>query len=397
MPAPEVLIIGGGPSGLLAAHHLRQRGLAVEVREAGAVPGGWAQTWSWPGPEGEPGHLERGPQTLVLTRHGALSRLVAHLALPLEPLGRHGPRWVLDAAGLHPWPTGLGWLGTPLLTPFQKLRLLLEPLVPGSRGEASLADLARRRMGHGWAERIFPPLVGSLLGADPGTLDPMALPSLTRADRFGGQLQALLLHGVPRRFRIEGGMGRLARALAADAVHLHSPALRITRVDEAWQVEGPGWSQRAPRVVLALPAEVAACLLLPLAPWAASGLREMGSLRLWIRHTRHAPTLPDLGLRVHPACDSECLGLQARRQGPWLQATTYFRRREGTTPPLPDLGDVLQERWTEARMPCLPLGQRARIQSVLSTLPPGLDAIGAWRWGPGLADLAEGAEVWARG
>jgi NADPH-dependent glutamate synthase beta subunit-like oxidoreductase len=43
-PAPpsgkRVLVIGSGPSGLAAAHHLRRLGHAVEVRDAGAEPGG---------------------------------------------------------------------------------------------------------------------------------------------------------------------------------------------------------------------------------------------------------------------------------------------------------------------------------------------------------------------
>jgi NADPH-dependent glutamate synthase beta subunit-like oxidoreductase len=45
-PAPEpatgrrVLVVGGGPSGLSAAYHLARRGHAVEIREAGPLPGG---------------------------------------------------------------------------------------------------------------------------------------------------------------------------------------------------------------------------------------------------------------------------------------------------------------------------------------------------------------------
>ena len=36
----RVLIIGAGPSGLSAAYHLARLGHAVEIKEAGPVPGG---------------------------------------------------------------------------------------------------------------------------------------------------------------------------------------------------------------------------------------------------------------------------------------------------------------------------------------------------------------------
>ena len=35
-----MLVIGGGPSGLSAAYHLARRGHQVEIRDAGAEPGG---------------------------------------------------------------------------------------------------------------------------------------------------------------------------------------------------------------------------------------------------------------------------------------------------------------------------------------------------------------------
>ena len=90
----RTIILGGGITGLLAAWHLWRAGRAVEVWEAATTVGGWAQTLPWPGPKGEPGFLERGPQTLRFPRDGTLDRLLCDLDLDLRQPGPRGPRWL---------------------------------------------------------------------------------------------------------------------------------------------------------------------------------------------------------------------------------------------------------------------------------------------------------------
>jgi len=190
-------------------------------------------------------------------------------------------------------------------------------------------------------------------------------------------------------------MGRLAAGLARRLDVRPATAVRTLKAEGGgWWVIGLGASVWAPQVILALPPPAAAALLAPLAPEAALHLEALGTTHLWVRHTRHAPTLPDLGLRVHPDVGGPLVGLQGRRQGPWLQVTTYLRAPKAPHVALPGLGPVLQERWTEAALPLIPPGHGPRRAAILAALPPGLDAIGPWRWGPGLAELAEGAAAW---
>ncbi|HEX9081817.1 MAG TPA: NAD(P)-binding protein, partial [Holophagaceae bacterium] len=52
-PALPTLILGGGLAGLLAAWHLRRRGVATQVWEVGDAPGGWVRTLPWDGATAE--------------------------------------------------------------------------------------------------------------------------------------------------------------------------------------------------------------------------------------------------------------------------------------------------------------------------------------------------------
>ncbi|HEX4846147.1 MAG TPA: FAD-dependent oxidoreductase, partial [Geothrix sp.] len=116
-PPPTFLVLGAGLSGLMAARRLCQRGHAVEVWEGSPAVGGWAQTLPWPGPQGEPGFLERGPQSLRVAPGGPLERLLRDLELDLRPSGPRGPRWLGRAGARHPSPATLrGLVRAPGLT-----------------------------------------------------------------------------------------------------------------------------------------------------------------------------------------------------------------------------------------------------------------------------------------
>jgi protoporphyrinogen/coproporphyrinogen III oxidase len=403
-----VLVLGGGFAGLATAWHLHRRGLSVEVWEAAPEVGGWVQTLPWPGPDGEPGWLERGPQSLRCARGSALDRLVGELGLELRALPPSGPRWLLDGRGLHPWPKGLGWLSTDLLRLPDLLRLLLEPLAPSARGPETLQALAHRRLGAGFADRLWPALVQALVGAPPWELDAEALPALARADRGGGFLLSLLREGLPLRRVPAGGMGALPRALAAalPKVLTNHSALGLEPLPGGWRVRGADRTQDVPRVILALPPEAAAALLAPLAPGVGEVLRALESTPLRVRHTRHEPSPAwrvGGGLRVHPEAGTGLLGgllwPADDPRGLGRPQACAYQRAEGDPALedlLPGLSRPSQVRIEEAHLPRVRPGHVARLAALRAALPPGLEWVGGWRWGAGLADLALGAEDLAR-
>lgn len=392
----DLLVLGGGFSGLAVAHRARTQGLGVQVWEASEQVGGWVQTRDWPQPDGSPGHFDLGPQGLAFAQVSTLATLCQELGLSLVREAPRGPRWILEAEGLRPLPRGpamlraLPWPG--------RLRVLLEPFRgPLPAGPASLADLARHRFGTAFASRLWPALIQGLAGAPPEGLDRDLLPAVARLDAWGG----LLRHGRPLHRRVpEGGMGRLPATLARHLdLRLSQRAISLQRLAQGWEAtSASGLVQVASRIHLALPAPAAAPLLAPHAPILAGLLDTLPHTDLWVRHTRHLPVpawAAGFTLLVHPETQARLLGATSRalEGAPWMQVRTL-----GLAPcelPLPGLPPPLQEVVTvlPAALPRPHPGDMARLCAACQELPEGLEASGAWRWGPGLADLAEGVAL----
>ncbi len=428
-PGASVLVLGGGVTGLLAALRLKRAGRAVEVWEASAESGGWARTLAWPGPDGTPGYLERGPQGLLVGRDGPLERLVRDLGLTLRRQEIKGPRWLGKDGRLHPNPASLrGLLAAPGLGPLDKLRLLGEPFIPCRPNTTEdLEAYITRRLGPAFAREILPALVAGVLAAPPDRIGVEALPRLLRMEAAGGLLRGGLAQGPLRtRYPQDGpypGTGALTRALAR-----HLGCVRTDRAAESlepaeggrWRVRTRGFAREVDTVVLAVPAAAASRLLQPVAPRAATALLAIphADLRVW--HSRHAPVRGwehGVGLLIHPPQGRGVLGLVSMaREDPravpgLLQVRTYLGGAWPVDPALdawpgvhaelrrwlPDLGPAVQvrEERAPAAFPILGRGHAARTGRILADLPRGLHWLGSARFGPGLPDLAEGVEAWA--
>jgi len=421
----RIIVLGGGLSGLLAAWHLRRRGLDIEVWEASTAIGGWAQTLSWPGPAGEPGCLERGPQGLLVGRGSALDRLRRELALELRPSSPKGPRWLGRAGRRHPSPaTPAGLLRGPGLGPGGKLRLLAEPFIStGEDTDETLHAFFARRLGEGFARECLPALLAGVLAAPPERLGLDGLPRLRRLEALGGLLIGSLRLG-PERTRLPlGGTGALAQALAAQlgCVCLNRPARALELLPAGrWRVHGEGLSSEADTVVVALPSQAAADLLKPVVPEAAGLLAAVPRLDLRVWHSRH-PMVKGwergFGLLIHPPEGRGLLGAVAlaaadpRGVPGLLQVRAYLGGAYPVEPALeqwpgvfgelrrwlPELPEAIQVRKEACpgAFPLLEPGHGARVARLRESLPPNLHWLGTERFGPGIPDLAEGIGSWA--
>jgi oxygen-dependent protoporphyrinogen oxidase len=423
--SPKTLILGGGLSGLLAAWHLHSRGGEVEVWEASSTVGGWAQTLPWPGPAGEPGFLERGPQALRVARGGALDHLLHELEIQLLAPRPRGPRWLGKGGQRHPSPATLaGLLHAPGLRRGDQWRMLAEPFLSASSEDETLHAFFARRLGEGFARECLPALMAGVLAAPAERISVDALPRLRRLEARGGLLLGALRLGQEHTRLPKGGTGALAQALATrlSAVRTsHSARTLEALPDGRWRIHSDQGVAEAAAVVLALPSGAAAGLLKSVAPAAASILDAIPRLDLRVWHSRHrmvAGWERGFGLLIHPPEGRGLLGVVSfasddpRGVPGLLQLRTYVGGAYPVDPELgawpgvfnelrrwlPELGEAVQvrEEHSPGAFPLLEPGHRARTAKVINALPPGLHWIGADRFGPGVADLAEGVEGWVQ-
>lgn len=407
----RVLVAGGGFAGLLAARRLAAQGFDVEVWEASDRPGGWVWTQEWPGPEGEPGALEAGPQELRFRPGDALDRLLRELALPLRPSSSRNPRWIVRENWRFPQPRGLrDLLLGPGLSMRSRVRLLMEPLIP-VRSAANLGDFLAQRMGPGAFQELAEPLLASLV---PRPLAEVGLEAIPGLATWRGSLAAFAQAQAGSRAWVpDGGVGILAQVLARslrERLRLGCPVQALARVGPGWEVQGGGQTVSVDRVVLALPIHEAARVLEGVAPEAAGHVRSIPCADLLCWHSRHPGPNPwprGFHLAAAPGQDPPVLGVislaedDPRGTGGGIQLRTYLGGRE-------PLAWSAVEAWLRTWIPGLPLASQAcalpaptgfqvpapghaqRCAQVDRLLPHGLAWTGAGRLGAGLGPLAEG-------
>jgi len=292
----DVVIVGGGISGLGAALSLHRGGASVLLLESGPVVGGTLRSEHTP----EGYLIEGGPNSLSVPG-GELRADLEGLGLGariVEASGAGARRYVLLNGRPEPIPMGpRAFLTSPLLSPRGKLRLLGEPFIArGNDPEESVGSFARRRLGPEPAERLVDPFVSGIHAGDPSTLSVRAaFPRLWEAEQEGGSLIRGFIKARRRARRnggpkgtpavllsFRGGLAEWPRAVA-DAlgegrVRTASPVARLRQGgDRRWEVsveDGAG-SFSAAAVVVAVPAPVAAALVEPLDPGAGATLSSV--------------------------------------------------------------------------------------------------------------------------
>src|SRR5208283_4784548 len=183
---------------IAAAHRLGEleSRAQVLVLESEARPGGVLRTVRKAGfliEESADSFLTALPHGLGLCRRLGLEGEI----IPTDPDRRRA--FVVSRGRLEPIPDGLMimaptrlWpmMTTPILGPWDKVRMGLELLVPrASEADESLASFARRRFGRGAYERLIQPLVGGMYTGDPELLSVRAtMPRFQEMERSHGSL-----------------------------------------------------------------------------------------------------------------------------------------------------------------------------------------------------------------
>ncbi|MBI4368801.1 MAG: protoporphyrinogen oxidase [Elusimicrobia bacterium] len=289
----RLVIIGGGITGLAAAHELcirgsnvSRRGIQVELLEKSDRLGGkiWTQK-----------HgdflLEAGPDSFLTTQPQAYD-LCRELGLGGDLLASNQKQndiFLLRQGRLKRLPDGLNSMipsrfwplaATTLLSWPQKLRALGDLVLPRKSDEAdeSVHDFFCRRLGRGIFETLIEPLLAGVYAGDARELSlKSALPQIYELEQrhrsliLGMMRQARLpdkkmrssAPGEPPRtmfMTLKNGLSQLplkmAGAIGDQVIHRQSQATRIRRQDQGYLIDqAHGSSIRADAVLLAAPAQ----------------------------------------------------------------------------------------------------------------------------------------------
>jgi protoporphyrinogen/coproporphyrinogen III oxidase len=284
----RIVIIGGGISGLAAAHRVLELNPAAEVTvlEASNRLGGTIQT------EHRDGFLiERGPDSFISEKPQAVA-LAKRLGLEsrlIETNEKYRRSFIVRNGRLRPVPEGFQLLAPSRMWPFitsdifsltGKARMAADLILPrrstNGATDESLASFVRRRLGVEALDRMAQPMVGGIYTADPETLSLRAtLPRFLEMEREHRSLiLAMLRQGRAQKSGTSGAryslflsFDRGVRVLV-DAVtrikadfRVKTRAQRLT-FDQGWTITtDTGEVVKADAVCLAVPAYIAASLL----------------------------------------------------------------------------------------------------------------------------------------
>ncbi len=324
----DAVVIGGGVSGLAAAHGLASRGHKVTLLERQTHTGGSAIT------ERLGGFLmEHGPSTMN-AHIPAAGQISSELGLDAQRcdlgVGVRN-RYLVSAGKLSAISTGpLGMLTASYLSPMAKLRILADFLLPQRSGgkDETVMDFCSRRFGKEFAERIIDPMVAGIYGGRASALSVSAIfPKLVALEEKYGSVSLGAMHArreggkMPgsRLFSWRDGIAALPRALAlglGNRIRTGATVRRISPCHGGFTIDlGPQGRLQAKSVIVATQAHVAAQLLAGLDPQAATAAGRihappMAVVFLGYPRRQVAHSLDGLGFLTAEAENRKLIGAQ---------------------------------------------------------------------------------------
>lgn len=216
---PRIVVIGGGVSGLAAAHHLTElaqlhnQTIDLTLLESGDRLGGVIHTI-----KDDDYLIEAGPDNFITTKPWAMD-LIERLGLTDELLqtnDAHRRPLVVRNSRLLPVPEGFLMMAptrwwpivtTPLFSWPGKLRMAMEVFIPSrdSSDDESLASFVNRRFGRQALDRLIQPLVSGIYSADPESLSLRAtFPQFLEMERKGSLIRAMRRRAKQNRSKESG-------------------------------------------------------------------------------------------------------------------------------------------------------------------------------------------------
>jgi len=274
----EVVIIGGGLSGLSCAHFLRKKHpdsnyiiLEGDSRAGGAVRShqdqGFLAEW------GPHGFLDNNDASREILEDLDMDR-VAQKA----PLGKF-VRYVCYQGRLEQLPQNpKKLLSTPLLSPWGKLRLLGDLFIKPLEQDQTIEEWAGRRFGREVLPLVDAAVTGTFAGDFTRLSIDAVMPGARRLEKDAGSLLKGLLKKkkasrdqggktLPAMTSFPEGMEQLTHALAENQpIRYATEVAAVRQVDGRWQINTDKGDYTAEKLILAIPVNAALKLLAPFSP-----------------------------------------------------------------------------------------------------------------------------------
>lgn len=275
----NVIIVGGGISGLSAAYDLARAGVPATLFEKQPRLGGVIDTRLADGCT-----LECGPDSFLSAKPEALA-LIKELGLEDQVMGSNDHQrvtYIWKQGRLVPLPEGvmmivpsraMPLIKSPLLGWGTKLRMGLEYFrQPMSRGDRSVSEFVIDHFGQETLDYLAEPLLSGVYGGDPAKLSiASVLPRFLQMEtEFGSLVKGVLASrsrtskgpAVPLFRTVKSGLSTVVTALASGTDVQHSEVEAIERAaSSGFRVRAAGEWIEASDVILACPAWAAAKLV----------------------------------------------------------------------------------------------------------------------------------------
>jgi oxygen-dependent protoporphyrinogen oxidase len=189
----NLVIIGGGITGLSAAWEAQQRGISYTLLEVSDRWGGKVIS-SEMRMNGSRFLVDGGPDTIVTRKPEAwdLTNELGVLDQVDDPGSETRGIYVLDNASPLPIPLSpFQFISSTLMTTRGKLRMMAEPFQPARKDDSdeSLGDFVRRRLGEEALDKFIGPVLGGIYNTDPNVQSIMvSSPVMREMEKEAGSL-----------------------------------------------------------------------------------------------------------------------------------------------------------------------------------------------------------------
>jgi len=276
----KVIVVGGGISGLTAAHELLTKGYDVTVIEASSCIGGKISTVEISGVL-----VDAGPDAF-LVREPEMEELCTSLGIAgdlVSPVSRSAKIWV--DGDMYPLPKSQ-FLGVPLdLDELSSLNLVSSEGIeiaqndfideePGRDEDETVGSLIRRRLGDEVMDKLVGPLLGGINAGDP---DRISLNSGVPYLASAASLDSSLIRSIQKFVRASGrdpkapvflthpeGLGKVIDALhkkLEGKIVLNTNVESIFTEETNWIIQAGEKRYEADAVILTTPAYVSSAII----------------------------------------------------------------------------------------------------------------------------------------